>query len=398
MTAEDLVLSGPEDHGHVAPGTDQPTTANDQQQEQAVTSEYAVTRDVLPLVSWGEGSSPLMPSVAHGETLSNDGDSTVASFRSSIISAQSGASDFVEEHGRTYHRYKEGKYPLPNDQIEQERLDLQHALFLLTSQGNLSLAPIGDSVRNVLDIATGTGIWAIEFGLHSLLLFHSDMLTDTKAQTHPGSLVLGTDLSPIQPRYIPPNCGFKIHDAEDEWLFGTKFDYIHGRAMISCFKNPLQVVRSAYDTLEPGGWLELQDFYFPWGYADNAEPKDTAIYKWNQLCLEGSTKSGRPWTHAQHYKRYLEEAGFEEVVERRFYWPMGPWAEGKYYQTLGRFMQQVILDGLHGISFKVITALGWSAEEIKLFLDDVRKELTSPSVHTYMNIVFVYGRKPLQSG
>ena len=32
--------------------------------------------------------------------------------------------------------------------------------------GKLHLAPTGDNLNNVLDLGTGTGIWAIEFGMH----------------------------------------------------------------------------------------------------------------------------------------------------------------------------------------------------------------------------------------
>ena len=42
--------------------------------------------------------------------------------------------------------------------------DLQHHLFLLTLHGQLHLAPIKPDPHNVLDIGTGTGIWAIDFG------------------------------------------------------------------------------------------------------------------------------------------------------------------------------------------------------------------------------------------
>lgn len=30
--------------------------------------------------------------------------------------------DYIYENGRRYHRYREGSYPLPNDETEQERL------------------------------------------------------------------------------------------------------------------------------------------------------------------------------------------------------------------------------------------------------------------------------------
>lgn len=70
---------------------------------------------------------------------------------------------------------------LPNDEREQDRLDLQHHSFKVMLSGKLYLAPIKSPSR-VLDLATGTGIWAIEF-----------------AQENTGSTVIGTDLSPIQP-------------------------------------------------------------------------------------------------------------------------------------------------------------------------------------------------------
>lgn len=37
---------------------------------------------------------------------------------------------------------------------------------------------------------------------------------------------------------VPPNLRFEIDDAEDEWIFSERFDYIHGRALLSCFKEP----------------------------------------------------------------------------------------------------------------------------------------------------------------
>jgi len=98
-------------------------------------------------------------------------------------------------------------------------------------QGRLHLAPLEKDIKQVLDIGTGTGIWAIDF-----------------ADEYPDTAVLGTDLSPIQPAMVPPNCGFIIEDCEmDEWEYGPDFfDYIHIRTMFGCIKDWDALYAKAY--------------------------------------------------------------------------------------------------------------------------------------------------------
>lgn len=38
--------------------------------------------------------------------------------------------DYEFVHGRRYHGYKRGRYPLPNDMLEQQREETMHALML----------------------------------------------------------------------------------------------------------------------------------------------------------------------------------------------------------------------------------------------------------------------------
>ena len=52
----------------------------------------------------------------------------------------------------------------------------------MTLNNKLSLAPLKKEPQHVLDLATGTGVWAMEFALE-----------------HPTTTVIGNDLSPIQP-------------------------------------------------------------------------------------------------------------------------------------------------------------------------------------------------------
>ena len=98
-------------------------------------------------------------------------------------SLQSSVVKGLKEHGRQYHAYSaDNKYLLPEDEDEQDRLDLQHSAFVRLFDGKLLLAPV-DTAQEVLDLGTGTGIWAIEY-----------------ADKHAESNIVGTDLSPIQVR------------------------------------------------------------------------------------------------------------------------------------------------------------------------------------------------------
>ncbi|KAH8882296.1 S-adenosyl-L-methionine-dependent methyltransferase [Thozetella sp. PMI_491] len=355
--------------------------ATDQQAEAGEIEESATHVPIaerLSLVSWDGGrSAPSLPSVDEGS--SEDGSMLDSdSVRSSTMSVSSSIYHFVEENGRTYHRYKEGKYFLPNDQQERDRLDLQHALCVLTTQGKLFLAPL-DNPKHILDIATGTGIWAIEL-----------------AQQFPNAHIVGTDLSPIQPEFLPANCRFEIDDAEDEWSFSQKFDFIHGRALVSCFKDPSHVIRQAYENLVPGGYLELQDAVFPMEYLGEP-PVNSALYQWNDLLVEAAARAGRRWTNVPFYKRWMEETGFEDIVVRNFFWPMSPWAKGQYYKTIALYAQGDFGSNIEGISLKLFGFLGWDAERIKKFANEVQRDIYDTSIHAYLPIIFLYGRKPLNA-
>ena len=70
----------------------------------------------------------------------------------------------------------------------------------------------------------------------------------------------------------------------------------------------------------------------------------------------------------QHYRRYMEEAGLEDIVEKTFYWPTSVWARGRYFKDVATYFQEDLLNALEGVSLKVMGALGWSVEEILVFL------------------------------
>jgi len=184
---------------------------------------------------------------------------------------------------------------------------------------------------------------------------------------------------------VPPNCSFEIDDAEDEWNFAQKFDFIHGRTLLSCFRDPKHVLSESFKSLNPGGYLELQDVIYPFDWI-GPPPVESALYRWNQLCAEGSRKIGRPWTNVKNYKRWMDELGFEDVVEKTYYLPTNQWAKGKYLKQVGAYFEQDLLNGVEAMSLKVIGCLGWTAEQIREFLVEVKEDVQNPKLTCYATV------------
>jgi len=90
------------------------------------------------------------------------------------------------------------------------------------------------------------------------------------------------------------------------------------------------------------------------------------------------------------------ESGFEDVVEKWYYWPTSQWAKGKYFKEVAAYFQEDLLQGLEAISLKVMTAVDWKPEEIQVFLAKVRDDIKNKNIHAYLQIVVVYGRKPVK--
>jgi hypothetical protein len=145
-------------------------------------------------------------------------------------------------------------------------------------------------------------------------------------------------------------------------------------------------MRQSFDHLEPGGYLEMQDGFFPMRYIGEP-PVDSDIYKWNELIVEGARRARHPCTEASQYAQWMREIGFVDVVEKDFYWPSSTWAKGKHLKRIALLFQEDMLNGLEGISMRILTkAMGWSAEEVQAFLVGVKRDFQDRSIHAYLSM------------
>jgi hypothetical protein len=77
-------------------------------------------------------------------------------------------------------------------------------------------------------------------------------------------------------------------------------------------------------------------------------------------------------------KAFLVDAGFVNVVERRFPVPIGSWARGYKYKEAGCWNHARLSDGLKDFSLRVMTNAGLSYHDTMARLRKVRTAITPP--------------------
>ncbi|KFY58121.1 hypothetical protein V497_05053 [Pseudogymnoascus sp. VKM F-4516 (FW-969)] len=264
------------------------------------------------------------------------------SFESEYLSLTTEANEYVFENGRRYHGYKPGRYMLPNDENEMDREDMKHHISMLITKGRLHLAPITPDPEVILDIGTGTGIWAID-----------------AADLYPNAKVIATDLR------VPPNLSFEIDDAEEDWLYEPQsIDLVHARV------------------LKPGGYIELVEMHVIPTSPDHTLPPNSQIMELYTTLADASEEVGLDLAVARKYGSMMMSAGFENVVEEVFDLPIGDWMSDRRMKEVGAFQRFQMVEGLHGIAFGALTRVaGWTPTRVQVFLAGVRREMKDRGVH-----------------
>jgi SAM-dependent methyltransferase len=195
---------------------------------------------------------------------------------------------------------------------------------------------------------------------------------------------LGIDLNPVKPTEKLPNLQFKVMDFNEEWDFEEKFDFVHVRFL--GFALPEKALRSVYENLRPGGWLEITEWVTVLRSSDHST-EGTAFETWNQSLQHGLRTLGSSAEFALRYPSLLRRNGFVQVTERRNWVPINAWAPGKQLQRIGSMMTDNVTTFMDGATGPVFTdGLGWTPERTQSMLEDARKQIGDTSLHSFMTL------------
>ncbi|KAH7214594.1 S-adenosyl-L-methionine-dependent methyltransferase [Fusarium oxysporum] len=328
------------------------------------------------------GGSPVGDPIVAQED--NDGDVNDSAFEddaeSSTASISSSILEYRKFQGRTLHseRYNT-EYFTPNDEQQRDSIDITHHVLSLLLDGKPTLVPLKDSIqvsgtsghrnargyvdklKRVLDVGTGTGIWAIDF-----------------ADEHP-NVELG-----------PPNVKFELEDATNDWSWPKNhFDLVHVRFLIGAIADWGTLFKEASHCCKPGGFVESGEinptFYSDDGTIDDAE----ALQTWNRLVIESGKGFGRSFTDIENDVQLFRDAANNIHV------PIGGWPKDEKMREVGQFLRASIENDLEGYTMMVWHhIMKWPKDEYQVFLMNMRKAFKDKRIHGYMRVRYVYGRKP----
>lgn len=306
--------------------------------------------------------------------VSQDAEST-ASISSSIL-------EYRTIHGRTYHSHRgNALYWGANDEKQNEAMNINHHILTLVTDGKHFLAPLNEKkIRTVLDVGTGTGIWAIDF-----------------ADAFPHARVIGIDISPIQPSWTPPNVEFQIDDCTQEWIFEPdSMDYVHVRWLLGSIVDWFALFREAFKTTRPGGYLESIE-PSPYLESDDGSVTDgSTADQWGKIFVEAGKVLGRPFTIFQEdlQQRAMEAAGFVDIDVLDEKIPLGDWPLNPRQKDMGRFSQYALEKDIEGTVQFAAKQIGRNPEETQAYCDLFRQDLECNKFHAFYRMRTVVGRKP----
>jgi len=244
------------------------------------------------------------------------------------------------------------------------------------------MVPFEEPPQRILDVGTGTGIWAMDI-----------------ADYYPSAEVIGTDLSPIQPRWVPPNCRFEIDDAEAEWNWTSPFDFIHSRTLAFSISDWPRYIAQIYKHTKPGGWVQLVEHELNPSCDDDTYGESTASWKYAQILLSSLEQVGKNTKVAENLKKYVEDAGFINIKETALKLPCSAWPKDPQMKELGKWCVILGETGLEAYALACMSRAPdkKTKDEIRELVDSVKEDQRTRRVHIYQYHRYVIGQKPLDT-
>lgn len=113
----------------------------------------------------------------------------------------------------------------------------------------------------------------------------------------------------------------QIDDFSQEWTFAEgSVDFVHLRFLVGCVTDWTALLKQAYKTLKPGGWVETFDFNGYFESDDGTLTNSMALAQWGIIFRKGAEKLGSTASFTvvrdKLQRKALEASGFVNIQEK----------------------------------------------------------------------------------
>ncbi|KFY69222.1 hypothetical protein V496_00418 [Pseudogymnoascus sp. VKM F-4515 (FW-2607)] len=261
----------------------------------------------------------------------------------------------------------------PCDEAEQDRMDIFHQFFNVARRGVLHSAPFtpNHDGHRVLDLGTGTGIWAIDM-----------------ADNYPEAEVMGFDISLIQPQTIPPNLQFRRRDFEATWsgLAMDSYDLIHLRMLAGSISSYPELYANIFQHVKPDyGWIEHVEIDFAPKCDDGSLPRDAALINWMGHLINTTGEACKPIAYNAETGAMLQEAGFVEMTEQVIRIPFNRWPSESHQKHIGAWFNLGLSEGLEALTLGPLTRIRyWDREAVKELVAKVKRDICTEDLNWHL--------------
>ncbi|KAM0228443.1 hypothetical protein ACHAPO_010776 [Fusarium lateritium] len=150
------------------------------------------------------------------------------------------------------------------------------------------------------------------------------------------------------------------------------------------------------ENLKPGGYVEMQE-YDAWIFSDD-DSCDRAPWtmEWVSKLDEASKMFGKQINVARYHKQWMIDAGFEDVQERVYRIPIGPWAKDPALKELGKFELTHMQMSVESHTPALFTRVwNYSQDQVMVLMEGVKREFRSRDLRLITTYRFLTGRKPV---
>lgn len=139
--------------------------------------------------------------------------------------------------------------------------------------------------------------------------------------------------------------------------------------------------------LEPGGWFEQFEGGCDVLSDDGSLPKDSYLASWGPNIIGAAARSEHPVDTLDTMRAEIEKAGFVDIQEKVYKWPIGAWPKNQLLKEAGRLNWHMWKTGMDGYATYLLTKFGlpepWSPEEVQVYVGKARAEINNQKYHIY---------------